>query len=915
MVKLIIGPINKGLRNDRTAFVIDNDSFPFLLNAYQWRGRIKRKRGTSLLGRLQRFIGSTDGAGNAVINILPIPIGTGISTFVIGTDVFLDPGGANPVNLITNSAGTGTLNRATGVLTITGSKINTPVVMITGLPVMGLEDLTIVSTQFPGNIAFDTRYAYNINTASPYAITDISFYKNPAASASLPGYGPKGTWTPISWNGKDYQQFWTTNYKDAFWATNGIDIGPISLANVGMQFALSTATARTGPTTMTFTIGANSLVVGDFVFVNEVTAGGGGADASQVNFHTGYVTTQGNPITVTFPNAVIPAGLYSGGMVQFLTNRQNTVLDSLRWYDGSPTNNQVPPTFIQGLGWVNFAPPLSQNPFSIGGLPVATYYLVGARIIVPFKDRLLFFGPVVQTSSSQPFYLQDTVIYSQNGTPYYTQSFSGNIFAQTNPISILVPPNQTATASAYWCDQTGFGGFLTAGVAQPITSVGINEDVLIVGFSNFQSRLIYSGDDILPFNFFSVNSELGTSSTFSTIVMDKSVLTKGNRGIIATSQTNSQRIDLEIPDQVFEFALNNNGAERTTAQRDFINEWCYLTYPVDDAGSADGNPYIFPTQTLQYNYRDDSWAIFNESYTTYGTIKPSSAPSWLTIIVNSWNAWTSPWNAGATNALQPIVIGGNQQGFVMFRETDYVSEGTSLSIMNIVGSTVTSPNHSLNENDFIMISDVLGTLGTQVNGKIFQVNTTTTNTFDLDPNLDPGTYLGGGLITRFYIPEIQTKQFPLGWELSKKTRIGPQQYLFTTTSNAQVTLLIFLSQNNESPYNTGTIVPDPASINNSLVYSTVLYTCPESTNLGLLPASANMLDPANTNLQMVTAVQQSQIWHRVNTSLLGDTVQLGFTLSEDQMRALDENGQLISQFAEIELHSIIIDVQPSMTLA
>jgi len=58
---------------------------------------------------------------------------------------------------------------------------------------------------------------------------------------------------------------------------------------------------------------------------------------------------------------------------------------------------------------------------------------------------------------------------------------------------------------------------------------------------------------------------------------------------------------------------------------------------------------------------------------------------------------------------------------------------------------------------------------------------------------------------------------------------------------------------------------------------------PESTNLGLTPA--------NTNLQQLNLIgsdgsssnNQSQIWHRINTSLLGDTVQLGFTISDAQM--------------------------------
>ena len=104
------------------------------------------------------------------------------------------------------------------------------------------------------------------------------------------------------------------------------------------------------------------------------------------------------------------------------------------------------------------------------------------------------------------------------------------------------------------------------------------------------------------------------------------------------------------------------------------------------------------------------------------------------------------------------------------------------------------------------------------------------------------------------------------------------------------------------------VFPDTTDlINSSLIYSTVLYTCPESTNLGLTAP--------NINLQMPTAIEQEQIWHRINTSLIGDTIQLGFTLSDAQMRELDADGMPISQFSEIELHGFIIDVQPSQLLS
>jgi len=882
--KIVVGSLNKGLKNDVTPFNVDNDSFPTLINAYQWRGRVKRKRGTSLLGRLQRFIGTTDGAGNLVVTILPIPIATGIVSFTIGADVFVDPGGASPVALLTNSAGTGTLNRTTGVLTITGSIALTSVIYFPRLPVMGLEELALTSTQFPGTLAFDTDYSYNILTTFPYSIYDVSFYKN-LATGTYPGYMQKTTWTPTTWNGEDYQQFWTVNYQGALWATNGISVPFIAATNIGMQYKFITGVtigAAGPPALANLTIVDHGLVVGDFLFINEV----GGITG--INFQTGYVTVEidAHNVTVEFPNATLGGAYTTGGIAQYLTNRSDTSVDSLRWYDGDPTNgNPTIPTMVTGKGWVNFAPPLSKLAYSIADTPEAIYYLVGARMIIPFKDRLLFLGPVIQTSAAgSQIYLQDTIIYSNNGTPFYTASFTGDpSLATTTFTPILVPVNQTAIPTSYWEDQTGFGGFISAGISQPILTGSSNEDILIVGFSETQTKLVYSGNDIVPFNFYLINSELGSGSTFSSINMDRGVLTRGQRGYLITSQVGTQRIDLDIPDEVFQISLTQNGNERVTAQRDYINEWCYFTYPETD----NQDKYKFPNQTLQYNYRDDSWAIFNECYTTYGSFRKASGFTWGSVgsVYPTWGSWTVPWNAGSSNLEQPEVIGGNQQGFVIVRD-DGLDESNSLYIQNFSTSVVTSPDHTLNEGDYIVISGVLGTIGTQVNGKIFSVASPTTNTFTLNPAITAGTYLGGGLIKRMYVPFVQTKQFPVAWQMAKKTRIGVQQYLLTTTANSQIQLLIFLSQDDSTPFNIGSIVPEINTVNDSLVYSTVLYTCPESTNLGLTPA--------NTNLNLPTARTQNQTWHRISTSLIGDTIQLGFTMSDTQMRSLIATGALIA---------------------
>lgn len=898
--KIVIGPINKGLVNAREAFAVDNDAFPMLINAYQWRGRIKRKRGTSFLGRLQRYFNSANSSYGSITSFnLVASIGNILTSFSLQTTGNIVEGSVSFIvagNIYTDPDEDGTLRK--GGLSDPGSTINyaTGAIVIVGgagnavstatfryypdLPVMGLEDFVTDNIQFPGTIGFDTKYSYNIATASPYPIYDVSFYRNPT-TATYPAYVRKTNSTPTSWNGQDYQQFWTVNYQGALWTTNGIS-SPFSVTNIGMQFKPIVAVTITTPglgAIAKIEITGHGLVEGDFLFINEVLP----VATIQINFQTGYVigVIDLNNVSVKFPNATLTVD-GTLGIAQYLTNRSDVTKDCIRFYDGDPTDgNSLTPVLSGTHGWVNFCPPLSQFDYSIADLPARQYYLVGARMIINYKDRLLFLGPVVQTSSTGPIYLQDTIIYSQNGTPYYTSSFTNTIVPADatrpdiifNPI--LVPNNQTATAPAYFEDSTGFGGFISAGLDKPINSVGSNEDVLICGFNTAQAKVVYTGNDIVPFTFYLINSELGTSSTFSVINMDEGIISRGSRGFIMTTQNSTSRIDLSIPDQVFEINLTNNGTERICAQRDYINEWMYFTYP------SNQESWNFPNQTLQFNYRDNSWAIFNECYTTYGAFRKQTGFTWNTVGVTfrSWQEWNESWDSGSSTLEQPIVIAGNQQGFVIIRD-DGTGESNSLYIRDISSGTITSPDHCLSNDDYIIISGALGTIGPDVNEKIFSVAKTTSTTFTVNPPITSvGTYLGGGLIKRMYIPFIQTKQFPTSWGMSRKTRLGVQQYLLTRTDDAQIQLLIFLSMNNSSAYNFGSIVPDLGSVNNSLIYSTVLYTCPESTNLGLTPA--------NTNLQMPTASQQQQIWHRVNTSLIGDVVQVGFTMSDAQMRSLD----------------------------
>lgn len=1126
--KILVGPLTKGLRNDVTAFNVDNESFPVLLNAYQWRSRIKRKRGTSLVGRLTKFFDSQQVAFNPGAGLSP-PVTTqtlanGSGNLLTGfqgaalsnhsslkagdiyilsstTAAYSDTDGDG--KLYTNPGGveSGTVDYGTGIIVLTpapeaSATITANFNYFPELPVLGLEPFIEDASDFPRELCFDQTHSYSMSLFSPFAIHNTSFYYNPTAASP---YVPKSIispygMTPLKWNLKDYQQMWTTNFSGALWASGGIP-SPFVDTNIGMQFQkvnlLGTPASRVNDTTMLFEIDNCPLVVGDWVFVNEFVSATAVTppNSTQLNFQTGYVTvvTPGvDPlvtITVVFPTATIPADTYTLGMVQYLTNQSDSTKDCIRWYNGNPVTTAIPGgtpnlQFTNLGGWVNFCPPLTTGnvgTFSVGDLPPLQYYLVGARMIVPFKDRLLFLGPVVQASTGGAKYLQDTIIYSQNGTPYYTASFPGSVSTTTDYTEQLVPLNQTAQPSAFFENQAGFGGFISAGYARPITSVSPNEDALIVGFADRQARVLYTGNDVIPFNFYIINSELGSEGTFSTVTLDRGVLSQGGRGFILTSQIESQRIDLDVPNEIFQVRLQDQGSRRVAAQRDFINEWVYFTYPSNKFDCR------FPTRTLQYNYREGTWGVFNESYTTYGLVRFQDGDTWATIgsKYSTWSKWNDPWNAGTSTPKQPQVLAGNQQGYVLRRE-EGTGEGKSLNINNIfipltgtgigssstftgitsanpcvitavhtytVGQTVTinsvpgmtelngntykiiavtggsftlslnstgftpyigpsggesaptpqiyCPDHCLNDGDFITIENVEGDVAPQFNEKVFLVGDTTTLGFKVTRTdktiLTQASYLGGGQVIRYYIPFIQTKQFPVYWDMGRKTRIGNQMYLFSGTAAGQVSILLYLSQNADSPYNAGPIVPRVGSTNNALIYSQLLETTTEqyiqSATNAPLGEIGNGVDtifilkygtlfgfsgplvrgsvvirfgtnavfqddglgtftvtgvtatgtinyitkiivltfavaPVATlsltnyrffypNIQTPTDGAQKQIWHQVSTSLIGDTVQIGITLSDEQM----SDASRIIQTSEIELHSFILDVFPSQFLA
>jgi hypothetical protein len=871
--QIYIGNFSKGLREDRTSFNIDNDAFSLLFNMYVWRERVKRKRGTVLLGRLTRqiSISAPNNNNNLLMGLEATASLEPGSINVIGSGgtLWTDPL-ANGILVSTPPGSFGTVNYTTGVIKGPTPPNTGTFSYYPGLPVMGLRDFTSSSgaftsqtSNYPLLLAFDTTYAYQCDQMDVNAnFFSVSYYKI--------------TGNPVIWTGQDYQLFWSTNYPSttlgqsgAFWATNNVPgFSAYTISNVAVG----------NPTTITTSVN-NNIQTGDQVWFNELM----GANAASLN-QLVFTATRTGANTFTIPVNTTGQTIANIGLVQLLTNTVGGQ-DGIRWYDGDPTGGTgivTSPT----TGWVNFSPPLTATTVSINGLPPALYYLVGALVILPFKDRLLFFSPWIQANGGIPIQLQDTVIWSWNGTPFYNS---------------LVPNNQTFNVKAFYVDQTGLGGYLSAGISQPIQTVTNNEDVLLIGFggNGRKTRFAYTGNDIQPFLYYNINSELPSSSTFSSVVLDKGAIDIGSFGICITDQQSAQRIDLPIPDEVFRINKDNQGTLRVNAIRDYVNEWIYFTYPVDNSGTP-SQTWKFPTQSFFYNYRDNTWAIFYENYTAHGNYRANDVITWATLPYNSWGEWTDPWNTGTETDFEIQVIAGNPQGYILVKDVG-TGEGLSgyISALSNDGNgltQITSYNHCLTNinpftftTDFIYIQGAIGTNSSTLNNTVYQViRIVDVNNFVINVPYNFADYMGAGQYSKLSHPKMQTKQFPLYWKEGKQVVLGPQRYLLSATDDGQITINIYLSQDSITPWNN----PNFSGLTNGLEYSQIVFTS---------------IEP--NNLQTIIGTTQSQIWHRVNTSLTGDTFQIGLTLSDAQMLDLD------TATDEIILHGMHFTTQKGPMLA
>src|SRR5207247_7694475 len=107
----------------------------------------------------------------------------------------------------------------------------------------------------------------------------------------------------------------------------------------------------------------------------------------------------------------------------------------------------------------------------------------------------------------------------------------------------------------------GKGDSIDAPTSEAIVTALILKDRLIVYFERSTWELVYTGNQVIPFDWQTINIELGAESTQSVVPFDSVILGVGDVGIHSCNGGNVARIDDKIPDEILQVNNSHSGTD------------------------------------------------------------------------------------------------------------------------------------------------------------------------------------------------------------------------------------------------------------------------------------------------------------------------------------------------------------------
>lgn len=475
------------------------------------------------------------------------------------------------------------------------------------------------------------------------------------------------------------------------------------------------------------------------------------------------------------------ASVWSGTNYQFFWGANYTGIDaSIQILYVTNFNQLEKMRYLQKIGgvltWNYFYPQITST--ATGA--TLNIFLRSAQIIVPFKGRLVAFNIWEdQSGSTGPV---TAVNYPQRAR------WSGPF--GTDPLA----------TNAWRTDIPGNGQGLDAPVNQEIVTVEFIKDRLIVYFEKSAWEFIYNSNNVVPFSWQQINTELGAEGTFSVIPFDKVALGIAQNGIHACTGTNVERIDNDIPEEVFNISNDNFGTQRVYGIRDYFTEAVYWAFP--NQTSTAEQPY--PNKVLEYNYKTSTWSFNDDSITAFGYYYPQGGILWSSTTVGFSDS--IEWGSGQNDVSFQQVIAGNQEGWTFLVKRDIPYNAPSLQITDIViaagTATFTVIDNNLRSGDFIFLEGITGT-GTlaSFNNSTFKIQIDPLQNSFTIPTSFTGIYAGGGVITRKSRIDIRTKEYNFYLKDGQNAYVSEIDFQIDSTpiaAQASIAVDYFVSTNVQS---------------------------------------------------------------------------------------------------------------------
>lgn len=764
----------KGLITNKKPFLLPDQAWSALENAYVWRERELKREGNVLLGQLQRVFSTisffVSGASPWSFNILDVQgYVAAVTKAANGSVTTTYPHGLTTGDMVvfSNVGGMTQLNGNTYTITVTSSTTFT------------------IATNTSG---------YTTYTSGGSWISNRTLF-----NAATPNLEPNAQLVPGSFSitiGTGGGAITFTDNGNGTLTGSSTPLSNYGFINyiTGAVVIYTTASASTA-TTVSYNYYPGLPGMGiwdrDLSIVNETQT---------VWWDTRYAYVYSSGAFSEF----IPGTSWFGTNSDFFWayNYQGASGTKLLFVTNFVNDANDPMYYTDGITWTSFTPATSSSTS-----------VFQARIIIPYYNRLILLNTWEGTTSSGP----------GSATNYFARC---RFSALGNP----------TTSTAFRQDIFGQGGMLDAPTAEQITGATFVKNTLVVDFEYSTWQLRYVGEYGLPFIWERISSDFGSGSTFSGILFDNFRLAIGDVGITRGNAVGVERIDLDIPDQVFDIQnqQTNNGAKRVWGVRDFQKELIFWNYVDAQTESVPGTANTFPNKVLVYNYRNDTWAIFRENATCFGTFEIQSGVTWSSTTVY-WNneeiTWSDPLNQAGFPA--PAIL--NQQGFAHLFAAQ-TEDDPSLSISGVSTSggllELTIMNHNLFDGEIIYVeglqfvnSSTLEPVTTSLNDVIYEVSVIDANTvslalwnfttqsyeddFSYTPVLSGATYVGGGTVILFPRLNIITKDINLYQSKGLQTKMSRLDFLLEPQpNNAAVTASLIL---NSSPAATANILMTPTN--------------------------------------------------------------------------------------------------------